>query len=98
MANRNRNFDEAIAKKMESSDFAQSFLLELMSEHGLSLVDALVESISAMGLSSYAERSDLSIQYVSDFVNGRKKSKVEIIDKFLRPFGLRVKLDVEKVA
>jgi len=98
MANRNKNFNETLAKEMLDFEFAQGFLLTLLSEHDLPVQDAVIESIEAMGLSTYAEKSGLSIQYVSDFVNKRREYKVEIIDKFLRPFGLRVKLDVEKVA
>jgi len=98
MANRNKNFNEMLAKEMQDFEFAQGYLLDLLNEHDLPLQDAVIESIEAMGLSAYAARSGLSIQYVSDFVNKRRDYKVEVIDKFLRPFGLKVKLDVEKVA
>ena len=98
MANRNINYDRVIAKKMQNSEFAQSFILTLINHHELSIQDALIDSIEAMGLTEFAEKSGYSIQYVSDFVNRRRDYKVEVMDKFLQPFGLRIKLDVEKVA
>lgn len=97
MANRNKNFDETVAKKMQNFEFSQSFILALINDHELPIQDALIESIEAIGLSEFAEKCGYSIQYVSDFVNRRKDYKVEVIDKFLQPFGLKIKLDVEKV-
>ena len=98
MANRNKNFNETLSSEMEDFEFAQGFLLNLIHEHGLNIQDALISAIEASGLSKFAERNDFSIQAVSDFVHRRRDYKIAVVDKYLRAFGLKVKLGVEKVA
>ena len=98
MANRNKNFNEMLAKEMEDFEFAQGFLLVQIEEHGETIQDALIVAIEAVGLSSFAKNNNFSIQSVSDFVHKKRECKIATIDKFLEPFGLRVKLDIEKVA
>ena len=98
MANRNRNFNELVAKQMKDLEFAQGFLLANIEEHGDSVQDALIAAIEATGLSAYADKNGFSIQSVSDFVHKRRECKVGTIDKFLKPFGFKVRLDIEKVA
>lgn len=98
MANRNKNFDEMLAKEMEDFEFARGYLLAQIDEHGEPVQDAVIASIEAMGLACFAKKYGFSMQSVSDFVNKKRSCKVATIDKFLKPFGLKVKLDVEKVA
>ncbi len=98
MANRNKNFDEDLAKQMQDSGFSQSFLIANIEEHGDSIQDALRASIEAFGLSAFAKKHDFSIQVVSDFVHKRREFKVASLDKFLNPFGLKIRLKLEKVA
>lgn len=98
MANRNKNFDELIAKNMQDYEYSQSYLLVQIEEHGESVQDALILAIEATGLSTYAKNNGFSIQSVSDFVHKKRECKVATIDKFMKPFGLKIKMEIEKIA
>lgn len=96
MANRNKSYDEVMAKKFENLEYAQGYLLEIVSNEGLTVDDALRETIKAMGLQNFAEKSELSIQGVSDFVAKRQKWSSDKLTKIIgKVFNLKVKLTIE---
>ena len=98
MANRHKNFNELVASQFEDAEFAQVYIMNLINNEEISLEDALRETVIAMGLQVFSNKAGLSIQYVSDFVNKRKKFSTKSIDKYLQKvFGLRVKISVEAV-
>jgi|GEM_PF-3065541 len=79
---------------VQSQDFQVTAYGETTS-FGSSLDNRHVE---VTGLSVFATQNNFSIQSVSDFVHKRRECKVSTIDKSLKPFGLEIKLDIEKVA
>ena len=96
MANRHKDFDKLVADKFENIKFSQAYIANLINEEKMSLDEALRETIIAMGLQSFAEKADLSIQYVSDFVKKRKKFSTDSIVEYLhRVFNLKIKISVE---
>jgi hypothetical protein len=96
MANRHGDFDELVASQFEGLEFSQTYLMLLINEEGLTLEEALRQTIISMGLQAFAGRADLSIQYVSDFVNKRRKFTTDSIDKYLqKAFQLKVKFSVD---
>lgn len=96
MANRNKNFDEYVAQEFEDIKFAQSFLTHLVNDEGLTLEAALREAIVSMGLQTFSEKAQLSISYVSDFVNMRKKWSTDKLVKCVEMvFKLKVKLIID---
>lgn len=98
MANRHKDFDALLAAKFNNIEFAQAYIIHLIDEEKLSLNEALRETISAMGLQAFAERTNMSIQYVSDFVHGRKNPTTATIDKYLRKaFRLQVNITVKTI-
>ena len=98
MANRHRDFNELVATQFEDAEFAQAYITNLINEEDIELEEALRETIVSMGLQAFADKADISIQYVSDFVKKRKKFSTESIDKYLqKAFGLKVKMSVESV-
>ncbi len=98
MANRHKDFNELVASEFEDLEFSQAYVTTLINEEGMGLEDTLRVTITSMGLQAFADRAELSIQYVSDFVQGRKKISTKSIDKYLQKvFGLRVKMSVESV-
>jgi DNA-binding phage protein len=98
MANRHRDFDELVATQFEDAEFAQVYITNLINEEDMELDEALRETIVSMGLQAFADKADISIQYVSDFVKKRKKFSTESIDKYLqKAFSLKVKMSVESV-
>ena len=98
MANRNKDFNELVASKFENLEFSQAYIMNLINEEEMNLGDALRETIISMGLKTFADKADLSIQYVSDFVKKRKSFSTNAIDQYLqRVFSLKVKIRVESV-
>ena len=96
MANRHGDFNELLASKFEDIKFSQAYISALINIEGMSLEEALRETIIAMGLQSFATKAEVSIQYVSDLVNRRKRLSIKSIDKYLqKAFQLRVKMSVE---
>ncbi len=96
MANRNKSYDEVLASKFENLKFAQGYLLNIVKNEGLSIDEALCETIKAMGLQNFADKSDLSIQGVSDFVAKRQKWSTDKLSKLINEvFKLKVKLILE---
>ena len=73
MSNRNKSYDKVIAKKFDSLEYAQGYLLHIVNYEKLIVDEALRETIKAMGLQRFSKRSNLSIQSVSDFVLKRQK-------------------------
>ena len=96
MANRHGDFDEFLAAQFEDIGFAQTYLMILVNEEGMSLDEALREMIIAMGLQAFADKAGVSVQYISDFVNRRRKFTTETMGKYLqKAFDLRIKITVE---
>ena len=96
MANRQKDFNELLALQFEDLDFSKAYIMSLINDEGLAPDQALRETIVAMGLQAFSKKSGLRIQYVSDFVNKRKKMTIKTLGKHLKKvFNLRVKLLVE---
>ena len=96
MANRHKSYDEVLAQKFENPKYAQSYLIHIIKKEKLSLDEALRETIKAMGLKSFSDKSGLSIQAVSDFVSKRQKWSMDKISNHIKEvFNLKVKLSLE---
>ena len=96
MANRHKDFDELVAQEFEDLEFAQAYISNLINKESLSLEDALRESIKSMGLQAFSEKAGISISYVSDFVNKRKKWSTDNLMKYTEQvFKLKIKMIIE---
>ncbi len=96
MANRQKDFDELVAQEFENLEFSQAYITNLINNEGLSLEGALRESIKSMGLQAFSEKAKVSISYVSDFVNKRRKWSTDNLVKYIEQvFELKVKMIVE---
>ncbi len=96
MANRHKDFNELVAQEFEDLGFAQAYITNLINNEGLSLEEALREAIKSMGLQAFAEKAEISISYVSDFVNKRRKWSTDNLVKYIEQvFGLKIKMSVE---
>ena len=69
MPNRHNSFDDQLAKKFESPKFAQQYLINISKSSEKPLDEVLKETIKAMGLLEFSERSGLSIQAVVCLLN-----------------------------
>lgn len=97
--NRTKNYEEMVSKKLQKSlKFRQSFLLSFIEDHDMAGNEALKETIRCMGLREFSDLSGLKIGHVGDFLQGRRKLKQETLNRYLKPFDLKVKLVFEKAA
>ena len=96
---RSSSFDAYLSKQLENIAFAQGYILDLMEgEDGLSLEEALRTTIRQMGVKEFCERAQMRKQNVNDFLTEQRNLKRETIDAFLKPFGLRTRIIVEKAS
>lgn len=69
----------------------------MVEEENYSVEDALKDAISKMGQAEFAELSGIVRQTVNQFVSGKRKVSAELLNDFLKPFGLKIKIGVEKL-
>ena len=95
---RTSDFDSEISQRLQKSmKFRQAYLLAYIEDDGLSVEDALRQTIGDMGVNEFSEMSGLQKQLLSAFRSGNRKLKPESLDAFLGPFGLKTKIIVEKL-
>lgn len=97
MARRSESYDEYIAKRMQEGKFARGVLVSLIEEFDATVEDALRETIPKMGIKEFSEKAGVPFQNVSDFIRGKRKLKLETLDKYLAVFKLKSKLTIQKL-
>jgi hypothetical protein len=96
MANRHKSYDDILVPKFENIEYAQAYLLNIVTEEKLPIDEALRETIKAMSLGAFAQKSGQSIQAVSDFVSKRQKWSSDKLIKIIdQAFSLKVKLSFD---
>ena len=96
---RTESFDELLSEQLKNPEFAREFLLSSMEgEDGLNLIDALKRTIGYMGVKEYSEVSGIHRNSVSRMLSQDDIPKIETLNKYLSPIGLRAKFEVEEVA
>jgi DNA-binding phage protein len=96
---RTNSYDEMISEKMKNKRFAQGYLLTLMEgEDGLSVEESLKETIRSMGITEFSAVAKVPRPNVQEFLKGKRKLKNETLNIYLKPFGLKIKITVEKAA
>ncbi len=99
---RSIDYDEHISEQLRNAEYRGGFLLSIMEtiddEPGMELFEALKYVIAKMGVTEFAKLVKMERSSVSRILSQEATPKVETLDKFLAPFGLKVKIDVEEVA
>jgi len=97
---RNSSYDADVAKDLQKSSKAvQSYLLGLTEgDDGLGTEEALRITIKRMGIKEFCEMTRIPMPNVMEFLNGKRKLKPETLEKYLKPFGLRIRLALEKAS
>ena len=96
---RNSSYDRILAKELQDPEFAKEFLMGLMEgEEGLLLLDSLKHTIRRMGIKEFAEMSGIPQKSISRMLHCETIPKIETLDEYLAPFGLRTKIGLEEVA
>jgi DNA-binding phage protein len=92
-------YDEMISKKMQNKRYAQGYLMTLMEgEDGLSVEESLKQTIRRMGVTEFSQAAKVPRPNVQEFLKGKRKLKNETLNIYLKPFGLKIKITVEKAA
>lgn len=94
MSRRSESFDKYVAEQMQDLDYARETLVTTIEHFGESVEDALRYTIEKMGIKEFSELSNIPVQNVSAFIKGRRKLKVETLDKYLSVFKLKSKIVV----
>jgi predicted transcriptional regulator len=96
MTGRSRSFNAYIAEQMKDINFARETLITSIEHFNESVEDALKYTIEQMGIKEFSELAKIPIQNVSEFLRGKRKLKVETLDKYLAVFNLKSKIIVTK--
>lgn len=96
---RDSSYDRILAKELQDPEFAREFLTGLMEgEEGLPLLEALKHSIRGMGIKEFSEVSGIPQKSISRMLHCETVPKIETLDVYLAPFGLKIKIGLEEVA
>lgn len=97
---RSDSYDKNLSRKLKNPAFAQEYLLALVDadeEDAIEIEDALRLVISKMGTTDFAKLVDDDKANVDKFLKGNRTLKEETLNRYLRPFGLRIKKELEKI-
>jgi DNA-binding phage protein len=96
---RTDNYDHELSEKLQNMRFAQAYIEALMEdEDGLSVEDALRHTIERMGVKEFSEAAGVPSPNVQEFLKGKRKLKPETLDMYLRPFGLKTRIVLERAS
>ena len=97
--NRTKSYDKIMSEKMQNPEFAKEYILASMEgDEPQTLIEALFEVISIIGIKEYSELVGLHESSISRAISVGDIPKIETLNKFLAPFNLKARLDVEEVA
>jgi hypothetical protein len=96
---RSDTYDQDLKRRMKNPIFAQEFILALIDDEDepMTVEEALRFTIQRMGTTDFAELVGDLVQSVDKFLKGNRKLKPETLDRYLRPFGLKTKISLERV-
>jgi DNA-binding phage protein len=95
---RSGNYNKMISEDLQNDPtFAREYILVTMNEDKLSLIDSLKQMIEKMGISEFAKLTGFQRSNISRFVSTNEFPQINTLNKYLAPFNLKVKIDVEKV-
>lgn len=97
--NRGKSYDEELSQKLTNVKFARHYIIALMEgDNGLSVEDALKNTIERMGIKEFVHLAKVPQPNVSEFLRGKRKLKPETLNEYLKPFRLKAKLILEEAS
>ena len=94
---RHESFNEHVSREIrESSEAAAGFLEGLMAADDITLAEAMIDVIEVMGINEFSEFTGVAQPTVSAFINGKRRGTDNLLNQFLKPFGLQVKKTIVK--
>ena len=91
MARRSKDWNEGLAEDLQNPEFARQFLIAAV-EDGVPLKLALAKVVRAMGVKEFSEGIGMASSNVLRAIHPRHNPTQETIERFLKPFGLRIGL------
>ena len=88
MARRSKNWDENLSGKLRDREFAKHYLLSLIQDQGLTLREALRETILAYGVSEFSKICGLAQPNISRALDEGSNPTLSTLEKLLAPFSL----------
>ncbi len=97
---RSDSYDKKLSQKLRDSEFAQEYILSLVEDKDepMSVESALHFVIQRMGTTDFAHLVGEDKGNVDKFLKGKRVLKEDTLNRYLHPFGLRIKKTLEKVA
>ena len=91
MARRSRDWEVGLAQDLRDPAFAREFLMASIDE-GVAIQVALARVVRAMGVKEFAAKVRMASPNVLRALNQRHNPTQATINRFLRPFRLRLSL------
>lgn len=98
MPKRTESYDKMISEKLQDADYARDYLIHLVEEEEKSVEEALIILAQKMGEKEFAEFIGTSKQKVNDFVKGRRKATLAMLNKLLEPFELELTIGLKEAS
>lgn len=97
---RSDSYDEKLSQKLKDPEFGQEYLLELVEneDEPMDIESALRFMIGRMGTSDFAGLVRENKANEDKFLKERRRLKEETLNRYLKPFHLKVKKSLERVA
>ena len=96
---RHKTYDEELAKDLQDGEFAKEFLLSLMEgEEGLDPLSALKHAIRRMGVKEFSEKAQIPYESVCRMLESQRPPKLDTLNRYFFPFGLKIKLTLDDAA
>lgn len=95
---RKGEYDRDLARDLKNPAFAQGYLMTLFEEEEFTVEKVMKIFINRMGITEFAKMVGEKKSNISSFLNGRRKLKEETLNKYLKPFKLKVVKEIQKVA
>ncbi len=96
MPKRTESYDKMMAEKLQDADYARDYLIHLVEEEEQSVEEALVILAQKMGEKEFAELIGTSKQKVNDFIKGRRKPSLSMLNKLLEPLSLELNIGLQR--
>ncbi|MBP9674338.1 MAG: hypothetical protein KBD63_04520 [Bacteriovoracaceae bacterium] len=97
---RNNAYNEDLAKEFKNPKFAREYLMNLIedADEPMTVEEALLFMIPRMGVAEFCHMTGKGKADVDKFLRGDRRPKPETLNEYLKPFGLKIKMILEKVA
>jgi DNA-binding phage protein len=96
---RHRTFEEDLAWELRNREFAATYFLTLMEGNdGLTLLQALQHTIYRMGVKEFSKKARIHPKSVSRMLASSSLPKLDTLDAYLAPFGLKARVVPERKA